>query len=181
MLIRTSGTTPSAAAWQLYESAFPRCERRSAPAHLAAVSSEAVFHADELYLRDDGDFAGILYYWLWPGYSLCFVEHLAVQPELRGQGVGHAALELLRGLADCVLLEIEPVVDEQTARRLSFYRSAGFEPLPYEHVQLPYHAGDAPVPMVLLSRCMSGTAASAEQVALLEKLLHEQVMRYVGS
>lgn len=179
MLIRLPATTPSAAAWQLYESAFPRCERRSAASHRAAVTHETVFHADELRLRDGGDFAGILYYWQWPEYSLCFVEHLAVQPELRGRGIGHAALELLRGTADCVLLEIEPVVDEQTARRLSFYRSAGFEPLPYEHVQLPYHVGDAPVPMVLLSRCASGAAASAAQVALLEKLLHEQVMLYV--
>lgn len=152
--------------WQLYEAAFPPSERRGAVQHAAALADTA-FHC--LHLADAGGFAGLLSYWLWPG--LCYVEHLAICESRRGQGLGHRALELL---PQPFILEIEPVVDAATARRLAFYESCGLVRLPQPHVQLAYQAGQPEVPLWLLSN----PALSEAEVQRFEELYHAGPMRY---
>jgi hypothetical protein len=122
----------------------------------------------------DGDagFAGLLAYWKWD--TLIYVEHLAVSPEHRGQGIGHAVLDMLPGT---VILEIEPVEDSATARRLAFYESCGFMRLPQPHVQLAYQAGEEDIPLWLLSR----PAVEPELVEHFEALFHAGPMRYRDS
>lgn len=167
--------SPSPEAEQLYEESFPLCERRTAAHHRAIAASVPDFYPMELY-GFSGVFIGILYYWYWPQHKLLFVEHLAIVPSFRGKGYGHAALRQLQQMNACIILEIEPVADAATARRLAFYESAGFVRLPFEHVQLPYHVGGAPVPLELLSRQPDGTPTLAAQVELLEHLLRTRVM-----
>lgn len=152
--------------WQLYKAAFPACERRGRVQHAAALQ-DAVFHC--MHLADEAGFAGILSYWQWPG--LCYVEHLSIAESRRGQGLGHQALELLP--LPCIL-EIEPVVDAATARRLAFYESAGLVRLPQPHVQLAYQAGQPEVPLWLLSK----PALCEAEVARFEQLYHAGPMRY---
>ncbi len=152
--------------WQLYETAFPACERRGAGQHAAALQDTA-FHC--LHLADAQGFVGILSYWKWE--NLCYVEHLAITPERRGQGLGHCVLELLPAPA---ILEIEPVVDDSTAKRLAFYESCGFTRLPQPHVQLAYQAGQPDVPLWLLSR----PALGESMVAAFETLFLSGPMRY---
>ncbi len=152
--------------WQLYELAFPASERRGVVQHAAALQ-DAAFHC--LHLADEGGFVGLLSYWLWE--NLCYVEHLAITPARRGQGLGHQVLELVPAPA---ILEIEPVVDAPTARRLAFYESCGFLRLPHAHVQLAYQAGQPEVPLWLLSR--PGMADS--MVTEFENLFHSGPMRY---
>ncbi len=130
--------------WHLYESAFPVTERRSVHMHAKALEHSA-FHC--LYLEDSAGFGGIMAYWQWQ--NMVFLEHLAIVAERRGQGLGHQALDMLQGR---VLLEIEPVADAQTARRLAFYESYGFCRLPHPHVQLAYQSGQPDIPLWLLSR-----------------------------
>lgn len=140
--------------WQLYEAAFPACERRGAAQHAAALADPA-FHC--LHLADSqGGFCGLLSYWNLD--SLCYVEHLAIVPERRGQGLGRQVLALL---PRPLILEIEPVVDAVTARRLAFYESCGLERLPQHHVQLAYQAGQLDVPLWLLSFPVLDAAAVA--------------------
>lgn len=167
--------SPSPEAEQLYAESFPLCERRTAAHHRAIAAEESDFYPMELY-GFSGVFIGILYYWYWPQHDLLFVEHLAIVPSFRGKGYGHAALRQLQQMQACIILEIEPVKDALTARRLAFYESAGFVRLPFEHVQLPYHVGGAPVPLELLSRQPDGTPTLAAQVELLEHLLRTRVM-----
>ena len=152
--------------WQLYEAAFPASERRGRGQHAAALADGA-FHC--LHLADAAGVVGILSYWLWPG--LCYVEHLAIVESRRGQGFGHRVLELL---PKPFILEIEPAVDAVTARRLSFYESAGLARLPQPHVQLAYQAGLPDVPLWLLSKPVLGVA----EVECFERLYHAGPMRY---
>lgn len=175
MLIIRRTVVPTPQAAELYASSFPFCERRTHARHMAKARVETDFYAGELYTAG-GEFVGILYYWYWPQHALLFVEHLAIRPELRGQGYGHAALRLIQQPGTCVIPEIEPVTDATSARRLAFYESAGFIRLPYDHVQLPYHPGGNPVPLELLSWQENNRPASHFQVNLLEELLHTQVM-----
>lgn len=167
--------SPSPEAERLYAKSFPLCERRASAHHRAIAAAEPNFYPMELY-QASGAFVGILYYWHWPQHELLFVEHLAIVPSFRGRGYGHAALRYLHQMNACIILEIEPVVDDVTARRLAFYESAGYVRLPFEHVQLPYHVGGAPVPLELLSLRSDGTPARAAQVALLEHLFRTRVM-----
>lgn len=152
--------------WQLYEAAFPVTERRSAYQHAAAMQ-HAAFRC--VHLSDEVGFAGIMAYWEWP--HLVFLEHLAVVPERRGQGLGHQSLALL---PDKVVLEIEPVVDAPTGRRLRFYESCGFCRQPHPHVQLAYQAGQPDVPLWLLSR----PRISWGELELFEREYHAGPMRY---
>ncbi len=152
--------------WALYESAFPASERRGAEQHAAAMQ-EAAFHC--LHLADAQGFVGLLCYWQWD--KLCYVEHLAIVPGRRGLGLGHLALQHVPAPS---VLEIEPVVDEQTARRLRFYESCGFVRLPQPHVQLAFQTGQPDVPLWLLSR----PAMSAQMVTGFERLFHAGPMRY---
>lgn len=159
-------------AWELYESSFPRKERRSRTQHLRAMEDPAFVC---LVLQDGQGMAGLLF--VWETDAFVFVEHLAVQPTRRGRGIGHSALELLhqRAGARPVILEIEPVVDEATARRCRFYESCGYVRLPYPHEQLPFHVGEPPVPLTLLS---FPRAVSETEVAAFETCLQERIMRY---
>lgn len=153
--------------WQLYEGAFPACERRGAAQHAAALADPA-FHC--LHLADArAGFCGLLSYWCLG--ALCYVEHLAIVPERRGQGLGRQALALL---SRPLILEIEPVVDAATARRLAFYESCGLARLPQHHVQLAYQAGQPDVPLWLLSR----PALDAAAVACFEEAYMAGPMRY---
>ena len=152
--------------WHLYETAFPATERRGAVQHAAALADTA-FHC--LHLADAAGFAGLLTYWQWK--HLVYVEHLAIVPSRQGRGLGRAALAMLDAP---VILEIEPVVDAATARRLAFYESCGFETLSHHHVQLAYQTGEPNITLWLLSR----PAVDADTVADFERLFHAGPMRY---
>ncbi len=151
MLISTRLTDTASAifteAWLLYESAFPHEERRAMSDHAVAMGHEPYFVC--LHLRDAQGFVGILFYWV---LTQCvYVEHLAIASTRRGQGLGKAALNLLQQHELPIILEIEPVKDAATARRLRFYESTGFHRLAAVHYQLPYHRGEPPLLLELLS------------------------------
>ncbi len=159
--------------WALYESAFPAEERRTLACQRAAMAEQGAgaFHC--LRLEQGGALAGIA--WYWRAERFIYVEHLAICPERRGQGLGHAALALLCGLDLPVVLEIEPVADAATERRWRFYRSAGFLRLPYAHLQPCYRRADAPLPLELLSY---PHAFSAAEAAAYEAFMVGTVARY---
>ncbi len=164
--------------WRLYEVAFPAEERRTLACQRAAMAEQgqgedAPFCC--LSLEEDGSFVGIAFYWQTPAFI--YVEHLAIVPSFRGQGLGHKVLEVLRHRAQerPLILEIEPVVDAATERRWRFYRSAGFHRLPVHHLQPVYRRGDAPLVLTLLS-CPH--AMSAAEVKGYEHFMQETVARY---
>ncbi len=170
-MIRVTSVNSWPDVWQIYESSFPRYERRSRSQHEQAVKSADGFYCKQLV--QDEAVVGLLFYWELP--KCLFVEHLAVAESWRGYGVGTAALKWLQEQGKLLILEIEPPLDSATCRRLEFYRNAGFELLPYEHEQLPFHADTPSVPMRLLSWPHSATA---EEVDCLENSLRDTIMRY---
>lgn len=124
--------------WELYEESFPRNERRSYDHQRTA------FHSPHYYmgLYVEGDRVnGLLGYWEFDDYI--YIEHLAVNPSLRGGGYG---TRILAGLIDTtektLILEIEPVESEYTMKRFRFYERLGFKTNPYAHIQPLYHDDD---------------------------------------
>lgn len=160
-----------AEAWQLYEAAFPRVERRDWSWHVAAMAAEPAFVC--LHVRDAAGFVGLVFYWLFP--QCVYVEHLAIAARRRGQGLGKQVLAMAQQYALPVMLEIEPVCDDTTARRLAFYERCGYHRLPCEHYQLPYRAAEPPLRLELLSYPVPADAAL---VAGFEQCYANGPMRY---
>ena len=106
-----------AAAYRLYEASFPPCERRSERDYDAALA-DGRLHAESVW---DGDlFVGLVFWWL-ADEGCAYLEHLAVEPVLRGHNYGARILHDLCRRAGRVILEIDPPEDEISRRRRGFY------------------------------------------------------------
>lgn len=124
---------------KLYVEAFPPEERR--PLEQMPPDDEAF----ELYaIADDG----LLTAWKFDGYT--YVEHFAVYPDKRDNGVGTKALAALSGP---VILEVEPPESGEAARRrIAFYERNGFRQIDYDYMQPAYSPGLPTIPMKLMVR-----------------------------
>lgn len=134
------------AARALYEKSFPHHEQRTPPSQRAALEC-GDYHFDLIF--QDGRFVGELLHWDTPAFS--YVEHFCMEPSLRGQGLGQKALALLADRVGPVILEIDPPADEISRRRKGFYERCGFRENPYDHRHPPYHPGNEPHPLRIMS------------------------------
>ena len=131
---------------ELYEASFPWEERRSRQAQ-CDVLTDAAYHCHALL--DGNTFVGLVC--LWETGPCHYLEHLAIAPQYRGRGYGQEALRRLQQEPIPLVLDIEPPVDEPTRRRLVFYEKLAFRTNPHDHKFPPYHLGQEPFPMLLLS------------------------------
>ncbi len=134
--------------WEIYESSFPLCERRAMKDQVHILSDPTYF----LYawVNEKEEVVGLIGWWVCG--ELRYVEHYAIAPAHRSSGYGSAFLtEWMADSEMPVLLEIEPVVDEITARRKSFYENLGFQDNRIFHVHSPYHKETGPVELWILS------------------------------
>ncbi len=89
---------------------------------------------------------------LWDFEEFLFVEHLAVQPHLRGQKIGEKIMNHITAKADKpVFLEIEPPMDELSIRRMNFYLRLEFQLLDVNYIQPSYTGSGPGYPMKLLA------------------------------
>jgi len=133
-------------AYGLYKYSFPVEERRDDSEQRRVLKNEA-YHFD--LIMENDDFIGIMLYW--EINNLIYLEHFAIRPEMRDNGYGTKALNLLKTFDKKVLLEIEPPVDDVTQRRYDFYKRNGFVMNTYHHIQAKYHLGDADLELKILS------------------------------
>lgn len=129
-----------------YVAAFPPEERRKFT-DLVALLTCPDMHLCSL-MQDDGQPVGFIIYWYWPDVDVLFIEHFAINPDLRGQQLGQQALtEVLNIDADYFLLETELPTDDIHQRRIRFYERQGFQVNKFAYEQPPYPA----IPMKLMS------------------------------
>lgn len=132
--------------WNLYEKSFPVAERRKLNDHLRA-SEDKHFHP--LSVWDNNLLIGIIFYWEWNSYR--YIEYLAVSPNLHGHGYGSQIIKKIRDSEHTTILEIDPLINELTVRRLQFYERAGFTLTPYRFTHLPYRLDSTPQELLILS------------------------------
>ncbi len=133
-------------ALELYALSFPRHEqRRTASQKRILAHGEYNF----LLIMDEGRFSGLML--CWESSDFIYVEHFCILPELRGQGVGSSALELLSRKGKPLILEIDPPVDDVSRRRQGFYERAGFVSNNYKHVHPAYHRDCSGHSLVVMS------------------------------
>jgi ribosomal protein S18 acetylase RimI-like enzyme len=133
--------------WRIYTISFPLNEKRNLD------QQTAVYNTPEYHLNIyiiDRQLIGFISFWTATEFT--FIEHLAIAPEFRNRGLGKTILKpFLENSSKPVILEIELPVDDTTRRRLLFYESLGFHVNKHQHFQPPYHSGDEPIPMKILS------------------------------
>ena len=60
-------------------------------------------------------------------------------------------IKQIRDSEHTIILEIDPLINELTVRRLQFYERAGFTLTPYRFMHLPYRLDGAPQELLILS------------------------------
>jgi GNAT superfamily N-acetyltransferase len=132
--------------WELYENSFPIAERRKIGDHLRACNDDRFF---PLSVWEGGELIGLMFFWEWDSYR--YLEHLAVNPALRGHGYGSQMLRFLRDSEHTIILEIDPLSNELSVRRLQFYERSGYTLTPYRFVHLPYRLDANAQELLILS------------------------------
>lgn len=156
--------------WKLYEDSFPLAEKRKAEDHLRACADERFF---PLSAWEGEKLIGLMFYWEWDGYR--YLEFLAVNQQLRGQSFGSQMLTHLRDSAHTIILEIDPLINELSVRRLQFYERAGYTLTPYRFIHLPYRLEAAPQELLILSY---PNMITKEQHTDFVRFLNEEVIKY---
>lgn len=94
-----------------------------------------------------------------------FVEHIAVSENCRGMGIGSKIMRDIIEKSDTdIVLEIEPPIDEMTAKRLRFYEKLGFKCNDFKYFQLPLNKNDKPIPLKILSYPQTLDATKFEKI-----------------
>lgn len=156
---------------ELYSQSFPIFEQRTEAQQECAFSS-ANYHM--VAYEEDAVLIGFVAYWEFDDYV--YIEHCAINRELRGQGYGS---RLLSGfISECpkrVLLEIDPVMDEVSKARLGFYRKCGFHENPHPHFHPPYRKGFKAHPLRVLT---TGRPITEKEYASFLQDLNGTVMKF---
>ena len=135
---------------KLLHSAFPPDERRDDEQQRAYTDGNNKFRC--LLIRDFDTPIGLLTYWDFVDFV--YVEHFAIDENLRGNGLGAQAMRtFLQDMDRPVVLEVEMprVKGDITHRRIAFYRRQGFSLKRMPYRQPPYRTGDKWLPMKLMS------------------------------
>ena len=89
---------------------------------------------------------------VWNFDSFTFIEHLAILPNYRNQGIGSKILaELNKKFFNQLCLEVELPNNQIAKRRIEFYKRNGFHVNNYPYAQPPYLEGANEIPMYLMT------------------------------
>lgn len=121
----------------------------------------------------EGKIIAFIACWEFPGFR--FVEHIAVDPSIRGGGIGKKLMEeYIRQSGKPVLLEVESPLGEMEQRRIGFYERLGFHLNPYAYVQPPLREENADLPLQIMTY---PNPVDEEQFNLYREILYTEVYK----
>lgn len=135
--------------FQIIEISFPEDEYRTYDEQKSLLDNSVY----EVYILPDLDDKAIkAFIAVWNFDSFAFIEHFAVNPTYRNNGIGSAFLrEIVCMLGKMVCLEVEPPDNEMAYRRICFYERNNFFLNKYPYTQPPISAGRNPVPLLIMT------------------------------
>ncbi|MDE7311668.1 MAG: GNAT family N-acetyltransferase [Eubacterium sp.] len=139
--------------FSMMEHSFPVDEYRSYEEQKALLSEQNTRQNYSIYVLhapDQKTIQAFLAVWQWK--DLAFIEHFAVDPALRSQGIGSFVLkEAKRRFSQRLCLEVELPETELAKRRIAFYERNGFYVNEYAYVQPPLSKGKRELPLLLMT------------------------------
>ncbi len=132
---------------ELYIASFPPEERRELSEIYQLISKGEIFIYQMIIAKNK--IAGLCIFWTFDEFT--YLEHLAVNPELRGVGIGEETISLLHKKSQVLLLETELPVDDISKRRIKFYERNGFKLMQRQYFQPSYGKGKPEVELKLMS------------------------------
>lgn len=124
-------------------------------------------------VNSDGMVIAFMACWEFP--ILRFVEHLAVDPNIRGGGVGKKMMTDYISQSDKpVVLEVELPDGEVEQRRIGFYERLGFHLNSFKYVQPPLREGQADLPLQIMTYPV---ALNEEKFNLFRETLYSKVYK----
>lgn len=136
--------------YRLLETSFPPTERRTKEGQKALFDTEPAYKVFGLKNKATNSVDAFLA--VWELENILFLEHFAVDPTLRGKGLGSRLLCELAGITDKPLcLEVEPPENDLAKRRIEFYRRNGFFLNEYPYIQPSLAKGQPPIPLLIMT------------------------------
>lgn len=155
----------------LLQLSFPTSERRDYAGHLGEFSEDRF--SSLCYIPDK--LGGFINWWDFGDFV--YVEHFAVEPQLRGNGTGSALMNALRSTVGekPLVLEVEPPQDSEiAAHRVNFYKRLGFEMNSFKYIQPPLIKGEKPIPLCIMS---APAALSQSDFSRIVSAIHKYVYK----
>jgi ribosomal protein S18 acetylase RimI-like enzyme len=155
----------------IMKASFPESERRT-------YAGQKELLADPYYrlitkTNSNNQMIAFLAVWEFPLFR--FVEHIAVDPAIRGNGIGGKLMAAyIEESLKPILLEVELPDTDLAQRRISFYERLGFLLNPFEYAQPPLQKGQPDIPLKIMSYPQILTE---EEFALFKEILYTNVYR----
>ena len=100
-------------------------------------------------ITDNGESVGLIVFWVFE--SFLFIEHIAINKEIRSKGYGSKTVDLIKRKYNLpIVLEAEAPETETQQKRIKFYEKLGFKVNSYDYTQPSYHNTES-VPLLVLS------------------------------
>ena len=153
---------------KIYENSFPVDERRDFDKVIDLIK-DVRFQLRGVFVDDD--LVGFIS--LWDFNEFLYVEHFAIDKELRGNGLGtHVLQNILDETPIKIVLEVDLPSDNISFKRIKYYQKFGFTLCHQEYIQPPYGEGKDAVPMFIMSKPEIDDFTEFQQIT---KTLHSQV------
>lgn len=133
--------------WKIFKNSFPEDERRSFEEQKILLNN-ALYNFNSIY--DDNLLVGFVAFWSFNDFI--FIEHLAIDKNLRGKGYGGKIVnDIISKYGKIIILEVEKPMTTDAVRRISFYENLGFHLNEHEYLQPALSENKNPVPLSLMS------------------------------
>ena len=154
----------------LYIKSFPPEERRGWN-DIKKLISQGDSPYNIKVIEQNETFVGFISWWKFDEF--CYIEHFAIDEQLRGAGIGSSALKAFAEESCAIVLEVElPDSNEMAKRRIGFYQRNGFIAHEgFNYIQPSYGEGLPSVPMML----MSANGVETQDLVLVAKTIHRFV------
>mgnify|MGYP002769018963 CR=1 FL=1 len=134
--------------FELMQASFPEDEYRDYNSQKQLLSIPCY----RLITKMDSDDNLVGFIATWQTENFSFIEHFAVNPNLRGKGIGSEMLkDFIKNSSKPIILEVELPTDIISKKRISFYKRHGFVLNEFKYFQMPLRKDSQPIQLYLMS------------------------------
>lgn len=158
--------------FSIIEQSFPIDEYRTFEEHKELLN-EPEYCIYVQHATHGGNIQAFLAVWQFEDFT--YIEHFAIDPALRGQGIGSAILQEVHQLFPRqICLEVELPRNNFAKRRISFYERNGFFLNDYPYMQPPLSKGKNELPLIIMT---SKARIGKERFRQIQKKLYQKVYK----